>query len=59
MKAIVFTQTGGPEVLALGDVPKPDVRPGMALIKIQAIGVIGDRCSAESPCSAEGLAKKR
>ena len=39
MKAIVFTQTGGPEVLALGDVPKPDVRPGMALIKIQAIGV--------------------
>src|SRR6266851_4782738 len=39
MKAIVFTQTGGPEVLALGDVPKPDVRPGMALIKVHAIGV--------------------
>src|SRR6266851_7965717 len=39
MKAIVFTQTGGPEVLALSDVPKPEVRPGMALIKVHAIGV--------------------
>ena len=39
MKAIVFTQTGGPEVLALSEVPKPDVRPGMALIKVHAIGV--------------------
>jgi NADPH2:quinone reductase len=39
MKAIVFAQTGGPEVLQLGDVPKPDVRPGMVLIKVHAIGV--------------------
>jgi NADPH2:quinone reductase len=39
MKAIVFAQTGGPEVLQLADVPKPDVRPGMALIKVHAIGV--------------------
>jgi NADPH:quinone reductase len=39
MKAIVFGQTGGPEVLALADVPKPDVRPGMVLIKVHAIGV--------------------
>jgi NADPH2:quinone reductase len=39
MKAIVFTQTGGPEVLTLSDVPKPDVRPGMVLIKVHAIGV--------------------
>jgi NADPH:quinone reductase len=39
MKAIVFERTGGPEVLALSDVPKPDVRPGMALIKVHAIGV--------------------
>ena len=31
-------------------------RPG---IEIQAVGVIGDRCSSESPCSAEGQAKKR
>jgi NADPH2:quinone reductase len=39
MKAIVFAQTGGPEVLALADVPKPEVRPGMVLIKAHAIGV--------------------
>lgn len=39
MKAIVFEKTGGPEVLALSDVPKPDVRPGMVLIKVHASGV--------------------
>src|SRR6267154_1979723 len=33
-------------------------RPGIE-IEIQAIGVIGDRCSNETPCSAEGVAKKR
>ena len=33
-------------------------RPGIE-IEIQAIGVIGDRCSSESPCSAEGKGKKR
>jgi len=39
MKAIVFAQTGGPEVLSLADVPKPDVRPGGVVIKNHAIGV--------------------
>jgi enamine deaminase RidA (YjgF/YER057c/UK114 family) len=33
-------------------------RPGIE-IEIQAVGVIGDRCSSDSPCSAEGMAKKR
>jgi 2-iminobutanoate/2-iminopropanoate deaminase len=33
-------------------------RPGIE-IEIQAVGVIGDRCSNENPCSAEGMAKKR
>src|SRR3979490_2399161 len=33
-------------------------RPGIE-IEIQAIGVIGDRCSNETPCSAEGVARKR
>ena len=33
-------------------------RPGIE-IEIQAVGVIGDKCSAENPCSAEGLAKKK
>src|SRR3954468_6451962 len=31
-------------------------RPG---IEIQAVGVIGDRCSTENPCSAEGQARKK
>jgi len=39
VNAIVFSQTGGPEVLRLSEVPKPEVRPGMVLIRIHAIGV--------------------
>jgi NADPH2:quinone reductase len=39
MRAIVFSETGGPEVLKLSDVPKPEARPGMVLIKVHAIGV--------------------
>jgi enamine deaminase RidA (YjgF/YER057c/UK114 family) len=33
-------------------------RPGIE-IEIQSVGVIGDRCSNDNPCSAEGQAKKR
>jgi enamine deaminase RidA (YjgF/YER057c/UK114 family) len=33
-------------------------RPGIE-IEIQAVGVIGDNCSTENPCSAEGIAKKK
>jgi 2-iminobutanoate/2-iminopropanoate deaminase len=32
-------------------------RPGIE-IEIQAVGVIGDSCSSDNPCSAEGKAKK-
>jgi len=39
MKAIVFEETGGPEVLRLADVPKPEPRPGMVMIEVHAIGV--------------------
>src|SRR5947208_15226113 len=39
MKAIVFDRVGGPEVLALVDVPKPEVRAGGVLIKRHTIGV--------------------
>ena len=39
MKAIVFDKTGGPEVLTLGDIPKPPPRPGYVLIKVHAIGI--------------------
>ncbi len=33
-------------------------RPGIE-IEIQSVGVIGDRCSGDHPCSAEGQAKKK
>ena len=39
VNAIVFSQTGGPEVLRLSEVPKPEVRPGMVLIRVHAVGV--------------------
>jgi NADPH2:quinone reductase len=39
MKAIVFEKTGGPEVMALKETPKPEPRPGMVLIRTHAIGV--------------------
>ncbi len=39
MKAILFDQLGGPEVLRLGDAPKPEVRPGWVLIKSHVIGI--------------------
>jgi NADPH:quinone reductase len=39
MKAIVFDKTGGPEVMKLADVPKPEVKPGNVLIKVRAAGI--------------------
>lgn len=39
MRAIVFTEVGGPEVMQLSEVPRPEVRPGMVLLKVHAIGV--------------------
>jgi NADPH2:quinone reductase len=39
MKAIQITQTGGPEVLNLVDLPTPKPKPNEALIQIKAAGV--------------------
>ena len=39
MKAIQVSQTGGPEVLALVDVPEPRPKPNEALVQIKAAGV--------------------
>jgi NADPH2:quinone reductase len=39
MKKIQITQTGGPEVMKLAEVPKPSTAPGQALVKIAASGV--------------------
>ena len=39
MKAIVIEETGGPEQLALYDVPDPDVSEGQSLLRVRAAGV--------------------
>ena len=39
MKAIQIQQTGGPEVMALVDLPVPQPGPGEALVKLRASGV--------------------
>ena len=39
MRAIQITQTGGPEVLVLRELPTPEPGPGQVLIQIEACGV--------------------
>jgi NADPH2:quinone reductase len=39
MKAIEMTKTGGPDVLALRELPMPEPGPGQALVKIEASGI--------------------
>lgn len=39
MKAVVFEKLGGPEVLKIGEVAKPEVQPGTVLIKVRAAGI--------------------
>lgn len=39
MKAVVFVKVGGPEVMKIAEVPKPEVKPGTVLIKVRAAGI--------------------
>ena len=39
MKAVTFDRVGGPEVLAYGEAPDPELRPGKVLIRNRAIGI--------------------
>jgi len=39
MRAIEITQTGGPEVMVLRELPTPEPGPGQALMQIEACGV--------------------
>jgi NADPH2:quinone reductase len=39
MKAVILTGAGGPEVLAIGEVPKPEVRPGHIRVSVRAAGL--------------------
>ena len=39
MKAVILTGAGGPEVLSIGEVPKPEVKPGHIRIRVRAAGL--------------------
>ena len=39
MKAVLFDQLGGPEVMKLSNAPTPEIRPGKVLIKNHAVGI--------------------
>jgi len=39
MKAIQISQTGGPEVLSLAEVPSPELAEGQSLVQLEAVGV--------------------
>ena len=39
MRAVVFDEFGGPEVLHLGEVPEPEAGPGQVRVRVQAVGV--------------------
>ncbi|NEW07709.1 quinone oxidoreductase [Paenibacillus sp. SYP-B3998] len=39
MKALIFEQFGGPEVLRYANIPEPLVEPGTVLVKMKAIGL--------------------
>ena len=39
MRALISTQTGGPETLVLGDLPRPQPKAGEIRIRVRACGV--------------------
>ncbi len=39
MRAVIYTGAGGPEVISMGDVPKPEVRPGHIRVRVHAAGL--------------------
>jgi NADPH:quinone reductase len=39
MQAVIYEGTGGPEVIAIGEVPKPEVRPEHIRVRVHAAGV--------------------
>ncbi len=39
MKAAIFHEYGGPEVIKIEDVPEPEAGPGQALVEVRAVGL--------------------
>src|SRR5713101_1163186 len=39
MKAVVFEKIGGPEVMKIAEIPKPEVIPDVVLIRVRAAGI--------------------
>ena len=39
MRAVIYTGGGGPEVISIGEVPKPEVRPGHIRVRVHAAGL--------------------
>ncbi len=39
MRAVIYAGAGGPEVITLGEVPKPEVRPGHIRVRVHAAGL--------------------
>src|SRR2546427_13196417 len=39
MRAVIYTGSGGPEVISIGEVPKPEVRPEHIRVKVHAAGL--------------------
>lgn len=39
MRAVIFRGAGGPEVISIGEVPRPEVKPGSIRVRVRAAGL--------------------